>query len=52
MTASVLLGYQNIEKRVENTMCSIFGEIQGVWILDETLSSVLYIFSIELKMID
>ena len=37
---SVSSRYPNTEKRVENTTGSIFDEIRGVWIADETLSSV------------
>ena len=43
---SVLSGYPNTEKRVENaTQRSIFNEIRGVWIVDETLSRVFDISS-------
>ena len=44
---SVSLGYQNSKKRVEkyDEQWSIFDEIQGVWIANETLSQVFDIFS-------
>ena len=44
---SVSLGYQNSEKRVKkyDAQWSIFDEIQGVWIANETLSQVFDIFS-------
>ena len=47
MSDSVLSGYQNTEKRVENTTRSrvFFDEIRGVWISDETLSRVFDISS-------
>ena len=48
---SVSSGYPNTEKRVEkyDVQRSIFDGIRGVWMADETLSSVWYIFSIETK---
>ena len=45
MRDSVSLGYPSTEKRVENTTRSIFDEIRGVWIADETLSRVFDISS-------